>query len=114
MDIKLNEKYSGVELPEVIISIHGVKTFRYVPYNIVLNENKLYTWNYILIGPSSYNYEGVVKAIINVKYNNDSMTAILNNYLLSPDNEKYKKEFNEMQEWRLYAKNFSKQHFGIE
>ena len=50
MDIKLNEKYSGVELPEVIIAIHGVKTFRYVPYNIVLNENKLYTWNYILIG----------------------------------------------------------------
>jgi hypothetical protein len=43
-----------------------------------------------------------------MKYYQADMTAIINNYLLDPENEENKKDFNEMQEHRKYAKHVAK------
>lgn len=45
-------------------------------------------------------FGSMVSAIINAEYSNDSMQAIINNYLVGSD----KVSFNKMQEYRNYAK----------
>jgi hypothetical protein len=112
IDINLNEQYSGATAPEVITQKYNGRNIKYVPYNIINNDG-LYTWNYTLVKQNNYNYEGLVDNIIGIKYTLRSMLAILNNYIADPKNEEYKQEFDDMQEWRSYAKSFSKQHFGI-
>lgn len=52
-------------------------------------------------------YDSEVNAIVSAKYSSDAMQAVINNYLLSPNNETIKKEFNDMQEWRKEAKEFA-------
>lgn len=51
-------------------------------------------------------YDKVVTHIIRERYSADKMEALLNNYLL--DAEKYKEEFEAMQEWRAFAKESAK------
>ena len=48
-----------------------------------------------------------------MKYNENEVIAIINNYLSEPKNTKYKKEFAELQEWRLTSKNYAKKLFGL-
>jgi hypothetical protein len=43
-----------------------------------------------------------------MKYNNDKIQAIINNYLLDNSDENIIKEFNEMQEWRKISKQLAK------
>lgn len=52
-------------------------------------------------------YDSEVNAIVSAKYPSDVMQAIINNYLLSPNDETIKKEFDDMQEWRKEAKEFA-------
>ena len=49
-------------------------------------------------------YSVLIVHIINAYYNEHQMTAILSNYMVEPDNEKYVKEFNDMQKIRKLAK----------
>jgi hypothetical protein len=58
------------------------------------------------LGPGRFTYESIVSAIINQKYSSDEMQAIINNYLL--DNDAYKAEFDEMQNYRKKAKEIAK------
>ena len=60
----------------------------------------------LTIGPGRFTYENIVSAIINQKYSSDEMQAIINNYLL--DNDAYKAEFDEMQNYRKKAKEIAK------
>ena len=113
MNIDINTKYSGATAPEVITSKSGKRTYKYVPYNVNLNDG-VYTWNYVIVSPKNYNYDGLIDAIIGVKYSLRSMLAILNNYIAFPKNEKYKSDFNEMQEWRMTAKDYAKKHFEFQ
>ena len=53
------------------------------------------------------NYDYLVSNLIKVKYTNDRMQAIINNYLLEQD-EQTIAEFNEMQEWRKLSKTVAK------
>ena len=51
-----------------------------------------------------YDYSSVVSAIINDRYSNDKMQAIINNHLLEMNDSEHEAEFNEMQAWRAHAK----------
>ena len=112
-NIDITKQYSGENSPEVITYKSRGKTFRYVPYNVKKLKDKTYTWNYVFVGPSGYNYDGLVNAIIGIKYTLDKMLAILNNYLYDSENKTYKQEFNDMQNWRILAKKYAKEHFKI-
>lgn len=52
-------------------------------------------------------YDSEVNAIISAKYPSDVMQSVINNYLLNPDDDKAKREFKEMQDWRKAAKEFA-------
>lgn len=54
-------------------------------------------------------YDSFVNAIIEKEYPSDKMQAIINNYLLDSKDKDAKKEFNEMQEYRAYAKEAAKE-----
>lgn len=112
MNIDLHSVHTSLETPKLIAERYGRSTKYYVPYGIVENDGA-YDFKYVLINPNDYNYGGVVDAIISTKYDSKDVIAILANYVGDPTNEKYKSEFDELQEWRLYAKTESKKHFGI-
>lgn len=73
-------------------------------FNIGITKNSQYT----PIVLQNINYQDAVTAIIRNKYSSSDVEAIVNNYLLDAENEKYKKEFDEMQEYRLEAKSIAK------
>ena len=104
---------SGTSVPEVVTKKINGATFKIVPY-VISDNNGNYEWTEILVRPSGYTYEGLVKAIINIHYTPDEMFAIMNNYLLDPENEKYKDEFIAMQSVRKSAKEYAKNHFNID
>lgn len=55
------------------------------------------------------NYDAIVDAIITQRYPSDKMMAVINNYMLSPDDESIKAECQEMQAWRQRAKEVAKE-----
>ena len=68
--------------------------------------------NYDILGIvpfKDFGYDGFVNSIISRKYPSDKMQAVINNYLLDPSNEEAIAEFNEMQEFRTYAKEAAKE-----
>ena len=107
-----NNTYTGVEQPSIVYKRFGRSTMYYVPYNIT-EEAGTYTYRYVPVNPSNYNYGGLVDAIIGVKYPLKEALAVINNYLYDPENEKYIAEFHEMQKWRQFAKDESKKHFKL-
>lgn len=46
----------------------------------------------------------IIDAIVSAAYPNDVMQAVVNNYLLEPDDSERLQQFNEMQAWRAKAK----------
>ena len=76
-----------------------------------LRSGILYTINFDQQGDTcqsvnvtKVDYPTVTSAIIRHRYPDDDMTAVINNYLLSPDDDVAKSEFGAMQEWRKHAK----------
>lgn len=65
-------------------------------------QPKQYTANEVRVKRSA-TYGDIVSAIIDDKYSNDAMQAIINNHLLDSTSE-HEAEFNEMQAWRSHAK----------
>ena len=62
-----------------------------------------------ILGPTEYCYGGLVNKLVSYKYPNDRMQAIINNYLLDPNNESANQEFIEMQNWRSESKQIAKE-----
>lgn len=81
---------------------------REVNFNIV-EENGIFTYETVDIPSTKFNYSGIVDALISYYYPNDVMQAVINNYLLEPENEYYVSEFNKMQSWRKEAKEIAKE-----
>lgn len=73
-----------------------------------------YSYNTIQIYQGKFTYSGVISEIINAKYSNDEMWAIVNNHDLDNTNPKYIQEYTEMQEWRAMAKEYARGLFGDE
>lgn len=89
-----------------IISIHDKNYI--ININIEQLESGDWKWEEVIL-PSKPTYESITNAIITYKYPYDKMQAIINNYLLDSEDLNIKNEFNEMQNWRKYAKNYAKQ-----
>lgn len=53
-------------------------------------------------------YGKIIDHIVNSYYPSDVFNATIANYLLEPDNEKYVKEFKELQKFRKLAKTYAK------
>ena len=54
-------------------------------------------------------YNEIVSGLIRLKYEDDIMTSIVNNYLNDPDSEDNKSKFFIMQAWRKEAKSLANQ-----
>ena len=74
--------------------------------NIIDGYNEPIT---IQLGILKFNYGGIVDALISYKYPIDKMQAIINNYLLDPNDESINQEFIEMQKWRSESKQIAKE-----
>lgn len=101
-DIKLGEK------PEIRYYKHNNIDMVCIPYDLFEVSPGIYSWKELNIRYVSLNYKNIVSTLIDMKYSQADMTAIINNYLLDPENEETKKDFNEMQEHRKYAKRMAK------
>ena len=62
-----------------------------------------------ILGPTEYCYGGLVNKLVSYKYPNDRMQAIINNYLLDPNDASANQEFIEMQKWRSESKQIAKE-----
>jgi hypothetical protein len=76
-------------------------------------ELTVYTWQYLMINANEYNYGKLVESIIELKYSSSEVIARLNNYISESDNEKYKREYEELASWRKQAKEYAKKHFNM-
>lgn len=68
-----------------------------------------YEYEQITLLVSQWNYAGVVDALVQHKYPIDKMQAVINNYLLDPEDAYAIDEFNKMQAWRKEAKEIAKE-----
>lgn len=83
-----------------------------ITYFINLNiefQDGWYIYDQIKIEYDKWNYSGVVDALVQYKYPIDKMQAVINNYLLDPNDEYAISEFNAMQAWRKEAKEIAKE-----
>lgn len=87
--------------------INGREIF-FVNWNITYNEG-WYKYDQISIWYDKWNYSGVVDALVQHQYPIDKMQAVINNYLLDPNDEYAVSEFNAMQAWRKEAKEIAKE-----
>ena len=69
----------------------------------------MYRYESIKVEYDRWDYGGIIDALVTYKYPNDKMQAVINNYLLEPENEEYIIAFNEMQAWRKEAKEIAKE-----
>jgi hypothetical protein len=114
IDIQLDMTYFGNVFPETISKKINNKFYIYVPVIVEENTDQYkYIYKYICMKPYEYEYKNLVSFIICMKYSSNDETAILMNYMFEPNNEKYIKEYNELQSWRLFAKNYAKKHFNL-
>ena len=58
-------------------------------------------------------YGALVSRLIRKKYSQQDIEAIINNYLANPENEKYRKEFLDLQEYRALCKEQAKSTLHI-
>ena len=110
-EIKFLEEYTGKDFPKVFTKKVSGITNVYVPYVISEDENG-YKYTYLMVGPGKFNYEDLVDKIIGLKYSAADMFAVINNYLLDPNNDKYLTEYLEMQDHRKHAKEYAKRFFN--
>ena len=83
-----------------------------VPYDITEISPGTCSGREVLVRKYDCNYGGVVSALIELEYSQSQMTAIINNYLLDPDDEHYLNEFKAMQDCRKRAKMIAGQIFS--
>lgn len=100
------ENIKKPNLIEVSI-INGVR-YRYLNFDISFKD-EMYVWEQIEIPSGKYNYGGITDCLIQHKYPIDKMQAVINNYLIEPENPEYITAFNEMQAWRKEAKEIAKE-----
>lgn len=79
-----------------------------ISFDISLIQEE-YEYEQITMQANEWNYSGIVDALVQYKYPIDKMQAVINNYLLEPENEEYIRAFNEMQAWRKEAKEIAKE-----
>ena len=99
---------NGNEAPKAVtITRHlGVPVLT-LNYNLKETENG-FEWDSVTLQPGVQDYASIVAAIVNNEYGPDAMQAIINNYLLEPDDPEIIEEWNTMQAFRAYAKQIAR------
>lgn len=93
-----------------IVDNYTVRGVNYKTINFDIKEvDEGFEWESVDMPQTKWDYSGVVDALVSHKYPNDKMQAVINNYLLEPENEEYIRVFNEMQAWRKEAKEIAKE-----
>lgn len=118
-------KKNGQEKPKLMtVRKYGTNdnidiTYASINVNIIELTDGTFDWdclelpkfalNNIYKADNDIKYSVLVSHIIKAYYNDNQMTAIINNYLLEPEYESYKNEFNKMQKVRKLAKDTVKE-----
>lgn len=76
------------------------------------DENNRYCWGSASLPAGCDDYASAVSALINNEYDANEMQAIINNYLLEPEDAEALAEFHKMQEFRAYAKSIARAFVG--
>lgn len=95
--------------PNIVETYIEFATKRYAVNIDVIHNIDEWEYDRVSIPAGKWDYAGVVDALIQHKYPIDKMQAVINNYLLEPENEEYIRVFNEMQAWRKEAKEIAKE-----
>ena len=100
---------TGNNIPNIVdkYTKRGVN-YRAINFNVQEVEYG-YEWDSVELLSIQFDYSGIIDALITYKYPNDKMQAVINNYLLEPENEEFVTAFNEMQAWRREAKEIAKE-----
>lgn len=93
-------------------TISGILQYA-INIDVVETENG-YRWEQVHVTKRNWEYGKIVDALISHKYPIDKMQAVVNNYLLEPENPEYITAFNEMQAWRKEAKEIAKEALTYE
>ena len=114
-------KGTGEKLPS-IMTIRQVDTdivYASINLNIVQLTDGTYEWDQLELPDFALNnihnaddetkYSVLIAHIVKAYYNDNQMTAIINNYLLNPEYESFKNDFDKMQKVRLLAKTTAKE-----
>ena len=95
--------------PELVEKYILFATQRYAINVDVVENNGVYVYEQVEIPAGKFDYSGVVDALVQYKYPIDKMQAVINNYLLDPEDAYAIDEFNKMQAWRKEAKEIAKE-----
>lgn len=90
-----------------VLNVHKTKTGCQQIFTVVVlinNVKKEFSVTY-----EQMSYGPLVNTLICLRYSNDEMQAIINNYLLDSTDENVLNEFNEMQNYRKLCKEVAKQ-----
>lgn len=88
--------------------VGGTKRFS-INTNVVEVRVDWYEWDSYDIPLGKWDYSGIVDTLVQNKYPIDKMQAVINNYLLDPNDVFAVEEFNNMQAWRKEAKEIAKE-----
>ena len=114
-------KSEGAIAPSLMTIVMNENEYVYaaINLNIVLRDDHMYEWDHLVLPDFALDnihntdadtkYKVLVTHIIKAYYDDNSMTAILNNYLLDPEDTDSKAEFLKMQNVRKIAKDTAKE-----
>ena len=114
-------KGSGETLPSImtIQQVDNNILYASINLNIVPLTDGTYVWDKLELPDFALNnihnadddtkYSVLIAHIVKAYYNDNQMTAIINNYLLDPADEAFKNDFNKMQSIRTLAKATAKE-----
>lgn len=93
-----------------LVETYVVRGIRVYNVNVDVEYiNGNYQWEQVNIPNGKFDYGGIVDTLISYKYPIDKMQAVINNYLLGPEDAYAIDEFNKMQAWRKEAKEIAKE-----
>lgn len=84
--------------------MHGQKIHTIKNINVKELDDGTFEWDSVELPPAKFDYDTIVNALITLYYPNDKMQAVINNYLMDKENKNIVAEFNDMQLWRVEAK----------
>jgi hypothetical protein len=95
--------------PDIVEMDVVYATRRYAVNIDIYYDNGIYEWERVEIPAGRFDYGGIIDALVTFKYPIDKMQAVINNYLLDPEDAYAVDEFNKMQAWRKEAKEIAKE-----
>lgn len=95
--------------PELVDKYILYATQRYAINVDIVEKDGVFVYEQVEIPVGRWEYSGVVDALVQFKYPIDKMQAVINNYLLDPEDAYAIDEFNKMQAWRKEAKEIAKE-----